>query len=322
MPFPALLVWGAAAAVAAVGVKKGVDAYNDFDRAKEIGNRAESKFNKAKDKLEKNRNKTKQALEDLGYLKVNVFTNQIQHVINVLSQVGNKRASALLKNSKESFSVEDLKECNIAVSEIKALDLTKTVVSGAAVGALLSYGALGGVGTFAAASTGTLISGLSGAAATNATLAWLGGGSLAAGGFGMAGGMIALGGIALAPVLAIGGFMLASKAEEAVSNAYAYESDVSKAVEDMKLIKTNLKAIVAAKDELTSTIERLVSIFEEVKVDAYAKDSDIERMLLVAKSLKVALQTAIMDKEGIADPHIVNKCEGLLKISSEPKLLT
>jgi hypothetical protein len=42
--------------------------------------------------------------------------------------------------------------------------------------------------TFGTASTGTAISALSGAVATNAALAWLGGGALAAGGGGMAAG--------------------------------------------------------------------------------------------------------------------------------------
>lgn len=42
--------------------------------------------------------------------------------------------------------------------------------------------------TFGLASTGTAISALSGAAATNAALAWLGGGALVAGGGGMAAG--------------------------------------------------------------------------------------------------------------------------------------
>ena len=62
-----------------------------------------------------------------------------------------------------------------------------------------------GATTFASsvgvASTGTAISGLSGAAATNATLAWLGGGSLATGGGGMALGSIVLGGITVGPAL-------------------------------------------------------------------------------------------------------------------------
>ena len=48
--------------------------------------------------------------------------------------------------------------------------------------------AMGIATTFGVASTGTAISTLSGAAATNAALAWLGGGSLVAGGGGMAAG--------------------------------------------------------------------------------------------------------------------------------------
>ena len=48
--------------------------------------------------------------------------------------------------------------------------------------------AMGVATTFGVASTGTAISALSGAAATNAALAWLGGGALAAGGGGMAAG--------------------------------------------------------------------------------------------------------------------------------------
>ncbi len=46
--------------------------------------------------------------------------------------------------------------------------------------------------TFGTASTGTAISALSGAAATNAALAWLGGGALAVGGGGMAAGQALL----------------------------------------------------------------------------------------------------------------------------------
>lgn len=59
---------------------------------------------------------------------------------------------------------------------------------GVAVAALGPTAAMGVATTFGVASTGTAISSLSGAAATNAALAWLGGGALAAGGGGMAAG--------------------------------------------------------------------------------------------------------------------------------------
>ncbi|MDM8566637.1 hypothetical protein QUF74_13425 [Candidatus Halobeggiatoa sp. HSG11] len=69
---------------------------------------------------------------------------------------------------------------------------------GAAAGTLASATAFGLVTTFATAGTGTAIASLSGAAATNATLAWIGGGTLAAGGGGVAAGITVMtGGVAL-----------------------------------------------------------------------------------------------------------------------------
>lgn len=62
------------------------------------------------------------------------------------------------------------------------------VGAGVAVAALGPSAAMGIATTFGVASTGTAISALSGAAATNAALAWLGGGTLALGGGGMAAG--------------------------------------------------------------------------------------------------------------------------------------
>lgn len=62
------------------------------------------------------------------------------------------------------------------------------VGAGVAVAALGPSAAMGIATTFGVASTGTAISALSGAAATNAALAWLGGGVLAAGGGGMTAG--------------------------------------------------------------------------------------------------------------------------------------
>lgn len=67
-------------------------------------------------------------------------------------------------------------------------------VGGTAVSGVAGAAAVWLVSTYGVASTGTAIATLSGAAATNATMAWFGGGSLAAGGFGMAGGAVVLSG--------------------------------------------------------------------------------------------------------------------------------
>lgn len=86
--------------------------------------------------------------------------------------------------------------------------------AGAAAGAAAGVAAYA---TFTAASAlgaaSTAISGLTGAAATNATWALLGGGSLAAGGLGMAGGTAVLAGIVALPAAAaaLGGYLLMSR---------------------------------------------------------------------------------------------------------------
>lgn len=64
---------------------------------------------------------------------------------------------------------------------------------------------------------------------------------MSAGGFGMAGGMIALGGIVLGPALAIGGFMMASKAEEALTKAHDYQAKVETAIAEMEVLKLHLR---------------------------------------------------------------------------------
>lgn len=66
---------------------------------------------------------------------------------------------------------------------------------GAGGGAVAATGTTVLVSSYATAGTGTAISSLSGAAASNATLAWLGGGTAASGGGGVAAGTAVLGGI-------------------------------------------------------------------------------------------------------------------------------
>ncbi len=107
------------------------------------------------------------------------------------------------------------------------------------------------------ASTGTAISTLSGAAATNAVLAALGGGSLAAGGGGMALGTIVLGGATLGVGLLVGGVIfnitgskLSDKADEAWSQAKRAEENVNK-------ICDHLNKLAEIAEEYTSLLKNL-----------------------------------------------------------------
>lgn len=307
MPIP-LLLWGAAAILAGTGVVKGIEASDNFDKAKKIGKDAEDKFTQAQNKLDLDRNTTQDSLKKLGELKVRVITHQIKYLVDAL-----KKARSTHSGFNVEITTDQLKEFDRLV--LNSLEIEKGLSTGAAAGALAAMGAYGAVGTLAAASTGTAIAGLSGVAATNATLAWLGGGSLMAGGYGMAGGMLALGGIVLGPALAIGGFMMASKAEEALTQAREYEAKVEKNIAEMEIAKTALKAIRTNATEMYQVIKAIAERFDSIKVPNDMDETKFTRMIKVGKSLKEILDIPILNKDGNAATGISHKCSGFLQVA-------
>lgn len=90
---------------------------------------------------------------------------------------------------KEQFrNTCDFAKEELLAAQKSAVGVGAGVAGGMAVAALAPSAAMWIATTFGTASTGTAISALSGAAATNAALAWLGGGVAATGGGGMAAG--------------------------------------------------------------------------------------------------------------------------------------
>lgn len=307
LPF---ILWGAAALLAGTGVVKGVKAKENFEKAKLIGRRAEKRYHDIEESLQCARDETNSKFEQLGRTKMSIFNHQIKHLVEVIKK--SKNASSKLSGFKEFISIEELKEMDRLVSN--SLQIENGLGTGAVTGALAAWGAYGSVGMLASASTGTAIAGLSGAAATNATLAWLGGGALSAGGFGMAGGMLALGGIVLGPALAVGGFMMAGKAEEALTEARQYEADVDISIAKMKKIKIVLEALQENAIEIGDALINLSARFDRIKVNDDSNIKDFEQMIIVGKGLKSLLDIAIMDKDGGATKNLKTKISGYLEI--------
>lgn len=213
--------------------------------------------------------------------------------------------------------VEELNLPQMEKMVLGSLDIEKGLASGAASGALMGLGAYGSVGMLASASTGTAIASLSGAAATNATLAWLGGGSLAAGGFGMAGGMVVLGGLVAGPAIAITGFVMASKAEEALTKARDYESEVDQAIEKINSMEIVLKGLQANALEMRMTLTKLAKYFDECKSDVESNEQGaFERLLKCGSALKSVLDTPIMEKNGEGVRNLDGKLKSIVTTSS------
>jgi len=170
---------------------------------------------------------------------------------------------------------------------------SKSVTAGVST-AISVYGA---VGAFGSASTGTAISTLSGAAAQKATLAWLGGGSMAAGGGGMAIGVITLGSLFVGPAALVTGLIK-------MSNAARFETEVEGKKAEMKVARVQIKQQIEVIKiyrhricELRESIEETEkSLKRLIEVGDPAIDEDAYKVAVAAQTLGELLDTPVVEE--------------------------
>lgn len=239
----------------------GITARDNYKRADRIVKNAKWEFEEATETLEKNRVWCSTEFEELGKLRLKLEDGQMRRFVEVIKPITNVEYKQLkLEEFSGDLTVPSLQ--TIEVSSYQASDLLKDGIQAVSVGTLAGVGALGVVTTFGTASTGTAISALSGAAATNATLAWLGGGSLAAGGLGVAGGTAVLGGIVAVPLLLVFASRATAKSEEALTQAFEQEAQYEVATEEVKLLVAKTACVIARTQEVFETTVALSKRFE------------------------------------------------------------
>lgn len=266
----------AAAGTALFGAKKMMDSSSNNNRAKELQVDARNIYDSAKNILEQNRVRTNEMLEELGKTKINVWANEMGDFINIFSQFKNvQQEGELAEEGEVSINQETINEYKGAA--LKASEMLKAGLGTLGAGALAGVAAYGGASMFAAASTGTAISALSGAAATNATLAFFGGGSLATGGLGMAAGGAVLGGVVLAPIMAVAGSLMAAKSEENLAKAEKMYNEACYAAEKMNGMSDILVNIYDISNDYNEFILQFRETFRKCIIslnDAYVQEYD------------------------------------------------
>lgn len=153
-------------------------------------------------------------------------------------------------------------------------------------GAGAAAGAYAAASAFGTASTGAAISGLAGAAARNATLAWLGGGSLASGGGGIAAGVASLAGIALTPLAIIPPIVAWTRAirqsnriDEAIAEMDVHEAEFGRH-------KAELTAIRERAREMSEAVGNAEWALKDVLRQASPDElEDVYRVAILAKAL-------------------------------------
>lgn len=243
MPLPLLFI-GIAAATGLAGAGKTVKAVVDNTNANKINTAANEGVDNARKRLEQQRGAVAQSLEKLGEEKLQILAGTVTSFVSAFEKIKNIDFTS-------SVGLEELEKLHIDQKDFEelkelgnfAIQVAGGVTAGAAGGALTAIGAYGAAQTFAAASTGTAIASLSGAAATNATLAFFGGGSLAAGGLGMVGGMMVLGGLVAGPALLVMGLITGAKSQEKLDQALINKAQAEEIMEALHVASDQCSAI-------------------------------------------------------------------------------
>ncbi len=234
MPIPFIL--GAGAAVAAtVGVGSAVSGVKKMKDVNDRQNEIKEKHEKNIVRFEVKNEEATSVMDDLGEKELRILDSFDEF-------------TALIEKIHNRPQFKSHHKDGIEIPQYNAEELNQVAVGAAALLGGLGGAAVGTAGGFAAAgvttsavmalgtaSTGTAIASLSGAAATNATLAALGGGAIAAGGGGMALGATILSATTLGAGILVGGLLfngvassLSDKADEAEEQMLKTEKEINK----------------------------------------------------------------------------------------------
>lgn len=313
MPLPLLFI-GIAAITGATGVGATVKAGVDQSHAKSINKDANSRVEFSGQLLDTCRKQCGLSIQRLGEEKVFVLNNGIKEFLDhfkLIKNVDFSQSKEITEFSK--LNLEDIQFDELEKMVRLSLSIAEGGVAGVAGGALTAFGAYGLVTTFASASTGTAIASLSGVAASNATLAFFGGGSLAAGGLGVAGGTAVLGGLVAGPALLVMGIITGAKAgknlQEAYSNAAKADeicAELGLATEECINIRRRsyiFYSILAKLDSylypINQEMKRIIST-EGTDYSFYSENSKntIAAAVSTVASIKSVLDTSLLTDEG------------------------
>ncbi|MDR2142591.1 MAG: hypothetical protein LBR11_12565 [Deltaproteobacteria bacterium] len=312
MPFP-LLIPIAVGVAGLFGVGKTIKSVVDSSEANSLDSFARDKITTAERKLDISRGEVNNCLTAYGQQKCDAVENNLHQFVSIFQRIkkvdfSDSRFEDRLVGDFDHSSFDEMKKTCELISAA-AIGLR----SGAATGALSALGAYGGTMLLASASTGTAISTLSGVAATNATLAWLGGGTLAAGGLGMAGGMMVLGVMVAGPALAIFGAILGANAAKKLSEAKAnyakskqYESEIdlicikmAKIKEMVGLISDVLTIVCEKSKQSNAGIQAIIDVCgEDYNTYNIKAQEAIFKAAKLAQLVKSIVDTSILNDKG------------------------
>lgn len=294
----------------------GINAYNHYQAAKENREEAEAIARRVETEVEKVRYLANERLQYMGEIRLAALKNTVGRFIDIVDRMN----QGVKDKEYEMLTQIEMSEGELKEMEIVAIDRKKmgaTVGIGVTAAAAAAMGVqkavMFGVQKLAVASTGTAIKQLSGAAAQKATMAWLGGGSVASGGGGMALGAsrmamlssAAAGVTILTTAATVASMYYSQKHTEAtqyLADVKVWEAKTMAACELMKMIVRRSDEIATLTTRLetrcSDALDSLDEIADHFNPNDLAQVKTFQKTAILVKSVSQLCQTPLIDENG------------------------
>ncbi len=303
----------------------GMTAYEQRKAANKKKEEADRIMDETTREIDKLRTLANSRLEALGQTRCEILKTTVGRFIRIVKSLkGSVKDKSYDLSATLSISDKEFKELESV--EMNGANILATASAGGSVAAVALAGVPAAVNASVAAlctaSTGTAISQLSGAAARQATLAWLGGGSVAAGGGGVAAGATVLAGITWAATgvmaLASAGIVAGKIYSQKHTEAEKYLAEVKTWQAKSLAAAEVMNGVLRRSDELLSVTARLeariIPVLDELEALAPTfnpLDKIHARVFskagILVKSMSALAQTPLLDESGnISEVSLVN----------------
>ncbi|WP_022770115.1 hypothetical protein [Butyrivibrio sp. NC2007] len=234
------------------------------EEIQELLDDAQSQYDSAKGRLDTQKKNTTKSLEKLGKEKVHAWSKDMNKFLDSFGSFNNVQMVCKIDENYNFLGKNETPNelmVNMRNASYNAGEIIKAGALSVGTGALVGIATYGGVAMFANASTGTAIATLKGVVKKNATLAWLGGGSIASGGMGMAGGTVVLGGVVVGAIAVAGGLIAGAKGKAKLAEARRVHAEAESAVSQMNVVITGMQGIENVSNNYRDFISKLSGLF-------------------------------------------------------------
>lgn len=320
-----LLLGGIAAGVTISGIANAGDGMAKNAEAQKLNKEAEELSNEYKEYLKDKIKESLYALNDLGNAKLKFTGEQLANFVVLFKNITMKPFISPVLGMYDIPQINSDDIPQIESVSLKASDMLKIGTLGTLGGAVICWGTYAvTAGLLGYTASGGLI-------ATNATMATLGGGSLAAGGFGMVGGTVVLSAIATAPLIAIGGLLYKKKAEENLEKAKQNLEKAQLFVEQCNTAITALDGIIRVAKlyedfikQMTAwseyILDRMACVIMKYGTDTNLYSDDTIKILyatieLMSTVKKVLEQNSLLDEQGNLSQGTENDIQNIFTVT-------